>query len=62
MKVWADIQQGKSALNSEGESLYLEYLLEDEELGSKLSEDEIRACFDYAYYTKNIDNIFKRVF
>ena len=62
MKVWADIQQGKSALNSEGESLYLEYLLEDEELGSKLSEDEIRACFDYAYYTKNVDNIFKRVF
>lgn len=62
MKVWADIQQGKSALNSEGESLYLEYLLEDKELGSKLSEEEIRACFDYSYYTKNIDNIFKRVF
>ncbi len=62
MKVWADIQQGKSALNSDGESLYLEYLLEDEELGSKLSEEEIRACFDYSYYTKNIDNIFKRVF
>ncbi|HIP02178.1 MAG TPA: adenylosuccinate lyase [Campylobacterales bacterium] len=62
MKVWADIQQGKSALNSEGESLYLEYLLEDEALGAKLSEEEIRACFDYSYYTKNIDNIFKRVF
>jgi adenylosuccinate lyase len=62
MKVWADIQQGKSALNEKGESLYLQYLLEDEELRSKLDEDEIRACFDYAYYTKNVDNIFKRVF
>ena len=62
MKVWTDIQQGKSALNSAGESLYLEYLLEDEELGTKLSEAEIRECFNYDYYTKNVDNIFKRVF
>ena len=62
MKVWADIQQGKSALNENGESLYLQYLLDDEELRSKLGEDEIRACFDYSYYTKNVDNIFKRVF
>jgi len=62
MKVWADLQQGKSALNEKGESLYLQYLLEDEELKEKLSEDEIRDCFDYTYYTKNVDNIFKRVF
>jgi adenylosuccinate lyase len=62
MKVWADIQQGKSALNSDGESLYLQYLLEDEELGLKLSEEAIRECFDYGYYTKNVDNIFARVF
>jgi len=62
MKVWADLQQGKSALNEKGESLYLQYLLEDEELKEKLSEDEIRDCFDYNYYTKNVDNIFKRVF
>ncbi len=62
MKVWGDIQKGKSALNSDGESLYLEYLLSDEELREKLSEDEIRDCFDYGYYTKNIDAIFKRVF
>ncbi|MFP6029852.1 hypothetical protein ACLF8T_06785 [Helicobacter pylori] len=25
-------------------------------------EDEIRACFDYSYYTKNVGAIFKRVF
>ena len=62
MKVWADLQQGKSALNDKGESLFLQNLLGDEDLRAKLSEDEIRACFDYTYYTKNVDNIFKRVF
>ena len=62
MKVWADLQQGKSALNDKGESLFLQNLLGDEDLRVKLSEDEIRACFDYAYYTKNVDKIFKRVF
>lgn len=62
MKVWADLQQGKSALNDKGESLFLQNLLGDEDLRAKLSEDEIRACFDYAYYTKNVDKIFARVF
>ncbi|MEF3191442.1 MAG: adenylosuccinate lyase [Campylobacterales bacterium] len=62
MKVWADLQEGKSALNEKGESLYLQHLLADEELRSKLSEEEIRGCFDYNYYTKNVDAIFKRVF
>ncbi len=62
MKVWADLQQGKSALNEKGESLFLQNLLGDEDLRAKLSEDEIRACFDYNYYTKNVDKIFKRVF
>jgi adenylosuccinate lyase len=62
MKVWADIQQGKSALDENGDSLYQQYLLEDEELGKKLSREEIIECFDYGYYTKNVDNIFKRVF
>ena len=62
MKVWADLQQGKSALNENGESLYLQHLLGDEELREKLSEEKIRECFDYNYYTKNVDNIFNRVF
>jgi adenylosuccinate lyase len=62
MKVWGDLQKGQSALNKEGESLYLQHLLNDEELREKLSEDEIRGCFDYGYYTKNVENIFKRVF
>ncbi len=62
MRVWKDLQKGKSALNEKGESLFLQYLLEDEALREEMSEDEIRACFDYSYYTKNVDKIFKRVF
>ena len=62
MKVWADLQQGKSALNDKGESLFLLNLLRDKDLRAKLDENEIRACFDYSYYTKNVDKIFARVF
>ena len=62
MKVWADLQQGKRALNDKCESLFLQNLLGDEDLRAKLSENEIRACFDYSYYTKNVDKIFARVF
>ncbi len=62
MKVWEDLQVGKAALNEKGESLFLENLLKDKDLREKLSEDEIRGCFDYSYYTKNVDNIFARVF
>ena len=62
MKVWEEIQQGKASTDEKGESLYLGHLLADEELGSKLSETEIRECFNYDYYTKNVDGIFKRVF
>lgn len=62
MKVWEDLQKGKSALNENGESLFLQCLLKDEELTQKLSNDRIKACFDYNYYTKNVDAIFARVF
>ncbi len=62
MKVWEGLQQGKSATNEKGESLYLQYLLEDEELRNSLSEEAIRECFNFDYYTKNVDKIFARVF
>jgi len=62
MKVWEDLQHGKPALNANGESLYLQNLLSDEDLRAKLSESEIRECFNYDYYTKNVDKIFQRVF
>lgn len=62
MKVWADLSDGKSALDNNGNSLFLKHLLNDADLCEKLSENEIKACFDYSYYTKNVDAIFKRVF
>jgi len=62
MKVWEGLQQGRPALNEKGESLYLQYLLGDEELRASLGEDQIRECFNYDYYTKNVERIFARVF
>jgi adenylosuccinate lyase len=62
MKVWEEIQAGRATTNENGESLYLNHLLADEELRDSLNEKQIRECFSYEYYTKNIDNIFKRVF
>lgn len=62
MKVWAEIKEGKPTVNKKGESLYLGHLLADKELRSKLSEEQIRECFNYEYYTKNVNAIFKRVF
>ncbi|WP_086237537.1 adenylosuccinate lyase [Campylobacter porcelli] len=62
MKVWADLQEGKKAINDNGESLFLQNLLNDNELKEKLDENAIKACFDYDYYTKNVDRIFQRVF
>ena len=62
MKVWGDLQGGKSALNDKGESLYLQYLLADSELVGLIGEAAIRECFEFSYYTKNVDSIFQRVF
>ena len=62
MKVWEEIQQGKPTTNEKGESLYLNHLLADEELRNSLSEEAIRECFNFNYYTKNVDKIFARVF
>ncbi|AXX85817.1 adenylosuccinate lyase [Malaciobacter marinus] len=62
MKVWEGLQSDKPTTNEKGESLYLQYLLEDEELRNSLSEEQIRECFNYDYYTKNVDAIFNRVF
>lgn len=67
MKVWQDLQngvmqEGKAAINDKGESLYLQYLLADSELVGLIGQEAIRECFEFSYYTKNVDAIFKRVF
>ena len=62
MLVWQDLQAGKKALNSKNESLFLEALLKDKELKKLISEKDLRQCFDYKYYTKNVEAILKRTF
>ncbi|BAW48125.1 adenylosuccinate lyase [Helicobacter pylori] len=60
MKIWEVLQQG--AFKNADENLFLNALLNDKRLKKYLSENEIKACFDYGYYTKNVGAIFKRVF
>jgi len=62
MKVWEDLQVGKPAINQDGQSLFLQNLLNDEELTNKMSKEDIIKCFDYSYYTKNVDRLFERVY
>ena len=62
MKVWQDLGEGKKAINEKNESLFLLALLEDEDLRARMSEEDIRACFDYSYYLRNVNSIFSRVF
>lgn len=46
----------------QGRDNFRELLLKDSEIYQYLSESEIKRCFDYQTYLKNIDQIFKRVF
>ena len=45
-----------------GEGEFLDLLKKDPEVSSKLSEEELEACFDLAYHFKHVDTIFRRVF
>ncbi len=62
MKVWEELQKGKSPVNEKGESLFLENLLKDEDLSKLMKPDEIKNLFNYNYYTRNVDKIYKRVY
>ena len=62
MKAWEALQNGEASKNDNKESLFLQYLLNDSELITKMSPESITECFDYGYYLKNVDKIFKRVF
>lgn len=41
------------------ESLFLLALLSDEDLRKSLSEEDVRKCFDYNYYTKMLMQFLK---
>jgi len=57
MKVWDSYQTRGSA-----EVDFLEELLNDADVRTALSEEDIRARFDLGYHTKAVDTIFARVF
>ncbi|MCA1299992.1 adenylosuccinate lyase [Stappia indica] len=57
MKVWDSYQVSGSAGVD-----FLTELLNDADVRSHLSEEEIRSRFDLAYHTKAVDTIFARVF
>ena len=58
MKVWELFRTQGDA----GEGAFLNLLLADEDVTSRLSEDQIRNMFDDEYHTKHVDTIFSRVF
>lgn len=62
LKIWKELQDGKPPINENNESLFLQYLLEDERITNLISECEIKKYFDFNYYTRNINLIFDRVF
>lgn len=66
MRVWEELQNAKNSGDSHNadssDCLFLRYLLEDSALMAKIDEKTLRECFDYKYYLKNVDNIFRRVF
>ncbi|WP_018997951.1 adenylosuccinate lyase [Hirschia maritima] len=54
MKVWDNPNR------TEGD--FMNYLKEDAEVSSNLSDEKIESLFDLDYHFKNVDHIFKRVF
>lgn len=45
MRVWESLQNGERATNEDGESLFLQFLLQDKDLRAKMDEMSIRECF-----------------
>jgi adenylosuccinate lyase len=45
-----------------GEGDFLQRLKKDPEVTSRLSQSELKACFDLGYHLRHVDTIFRRVF
>jgi adenylosuccinate lyase len=60
-KAYAMVQRNAMAAQA-GSGLFRELLLKDREVMEHLSRPEIDECFDLAYYTRHVDQIFKRVY
>ncbi len=55
MKVWDEPTSGK-------EPAFLTHLKADEEIAGYIDRDDLAALFDYAFYSRHVDEIFARVF
>jgi adenylosuccinate lyase len=60
-KAYRMVQRNAMAAQS-GKGLFRDLLLKDPEIMAHLSQTEIDSCFDIGYYTKHVNQIFKRVF
>lgn len=58
MQVWELFRTGGNA----GEGAFLNLLLKDKDVMSRLSEEQVRSMFDDEYHMKHVDTIFGRVF
>ncbi|RME23423.1 MAG: adenylosuccinate lyase [Candidatus Zixiibacteriota bacterium] len=56
------IVQRNALAASRGRGLFKDLVHRDPDITAHLSAAEIDACFDLAYYTRNVDKVFKRVF
>ncbi|HEY5639618.1 MAG TPA: adenylosuccinate lyase, partial [Dehalococcoidia bacterium] len=45
----------------EARTPYLDFLLDDERVTSKLSRDELASLFDYAWYLRHVNDSFERI-
>jgi adenylosuccinate lyase len=56
------IVQENAMLAWNSKTNFKELVKKDQKIRKYLTPQEIEECFDLSYYTKNVDNIFKRVF
>jgi adenylosuccinate lyase len=45
----------------EAKQPYLDFLLEDEQVTSRLSRDELASLFDHGWYLRHVDDSFRRL-
>lgn len=55
------VVQANAMKSWEARTPYLDFLLDDERVTSKLSRDELAALFDYGWYLRHVDASFERI-
>ncbi len=55
------VVQANAMKSWEARTPYLDFLLDDERVASKLSRDELASLFDYGWYLRYVDESFRRI-